>query len=58
MIGPAVQTRVDEILDRGLDEAHGELLVRSLPLNYENGKRLLQALRQGLRENVKIEATI
>lgn len=43
--------RVEQILEQGLDRTRGEPLVRALPLRYEEARRLLEALRRGLRES-------
>ncbi len=48
--GHEIRVRLEEILDRGMDRAHGEPLLRDLPLNYEQARRLMEAFRRGLRE--------
>jgi predicted nucleotidyltransferase len=48
--GHEICVRLEKILDRGMDRAHGEPLLRDLPLKYERAKRLTEAFRSGLRE--------
>jgi predicted nucleotidyltransferase len=50
MAGQEIRARLEEILDRGIDPAHGEPLLRDLPLKYEDARRMLEAFRSGLRE--------
>lgn len=45
------RVRVEQILEQGMDRERGEPLLRSLPLRYEEARRLLEALRRGLRES-------
>lgn len=45
-----IRVRLEQILDRGMDRVHGEPLLRDLPLKYEEARRLLEAMRKGLRE--------
>lgn len=49
--GPDTRVRLEQILDQGMDRARGEPLLRSLTLRYEEARRLLEALRKGLRES-------
>jgi predicted nucleotidyltransferase len=48
--GDEIRARLEQILDRGMDRAHGEPLLRDLPLKYEQANRLMEAFRRGLRE--------
>jgi predicted nucleotidyltransferase len=48
--GSETRVRLEQIVDRGMDREYGEPLVRSLPLRYEEARRLLEALMRGLRE--------
>lgn len=49
--GPDTRGRLEQILNQGMDRARGEPLLRALPLRYEEARRLLEALRRGLRES-------
>lgn len=44
------RVRLVKILEQGMDRARGEPLTRALPIRYEEARRLLEALRKGLRE--------
>jgi predicted nucleotidyltransferase len=46
--GRDIRVRLEQILDRGTNPAHGEALLRDLPLKYETASRLLEALKRGL----------
>lgn len=49
--GGDTRARLEQILEQGMDSARGEPLLRALPLRYEEARRLLEAMRKGLREN-------
>lgn len=49
--GPDTCVRLEQILEQGMDRARGEPLLRSLPLRYDESRRLLEALMRGLRES-------
>jgi predicted nucleotidyltransferase len=49
--GSETRVRLEQVLDQGMDRARGEPLLRALPLRYEETRRLLEALRRGLRES-------
>jgi predicted nucleotidyltransferase len=51
--GNDVRALLERILDKGLNPSQGEPLLRALPLRPERAQRLLQSLRQGLRESVE-----
>lgn len=51
MASQEVRARLEQILDRGMDPARGEPLLRDLPLKYEEARRLLESLRRGLQES-------
>ena len=53
MTAGKVRDRVEDILGRGLDELHGEALIRALPLQSQDASRLLHSLHQGLIEGQK-----
>lgn len=48
--GREIRARLEQILDRGMNPAHGEPLLRDLSLRYEEARRLLESLRRGLGE--------
>lgn len=41
---------LEQILEHGMDRLRGEPLLRALPLRYEEARRLLEAVKRGLRE--------
>lgn len=49
--GRETRVRLEQILEQGMDRERGEPLLRALPLRYEEARRLLEALRRGLRES-------
>jgi predicted nucleotidyltransferase len=51
LTGNGVRAQLEKILDRGTDPSQGEPLLRAMPLRSEHAERLLQSLRQGLRES-------
>lgn len=48
--GRDTRIHLEHILEKGMDGAQGEPLLRALPLRYEEASRLVGALRKGLRE--------
>ncbi len=48
--GSDTRGRLEQILNQGMDRAHGEPLLRALPLRYEEARRLVEALTRGLHE--------
>lgn len=48
--GRDTRVRLERILEHGMDRTRGEPLLRALPLRYEEARRLLEAMRRGLRE--------
>lgn len=48
--GRDTRVRLEQILEQGMDRTRGEPLLRALPLRYEEARRLLEAMRRGLRE--------
>lgn len=50
--GRETRVRLEQILEQGIDRTRGEPLLRALSLRYEMARRLLEAMRRGLRADL------